>query len=150
MSVYHDYKCKKHGYFENNDPVCPRCGTTEVTRVFLKPPSYKSQRTKTADQTLRGLASDFKMTDIKSTREGEAQDGYFARNNKPEPRQPRPGDQAVWGGAKGLNMESLLRGNAIKSIHGESVGINPQEAGVSRGPMAASYIPDHEGLKIKK
>jgi len=30
------------------------------------------------------------------------------------------------------------------------VGIKPQEAGVNRGPMAASYIPDHEGLKIKK
>jgi hypothetical protein len=46
-------------------------------------------------------------------------------------------------------MKSVL-GGQLKSIMGESVGINPKEAGNLTGPKPASYIPDHENLTVPK
>jgi hypothetical protein len=45
--------------------------------------SVKGGRSKRNDDNIKGLARDFDMTNIKSTREGEAQDGYLTRNNAP-------------------------------------------------------------------
>jgi hypothetical protein len=149
--ILRDYKCDEHGFFESDVPVCPHGCTDSVFAVYLKAPGLKSDRTKKADDTLKGLASDFNMTDIKSTREGEHQTGYLARNASEEAkREPRPGDNAIWGGGfKGLNMQNILAGRAVQSIHGESVGLNPKDAGNLTGPKAASYMQDHEGLAIK-
>lgn len=171
MAVLHDYKCEKHGYFESLSAECPmKDCKAEVFKVFLKAPSLKSERTKKTDSTLKGLAQDFGMTNLKSTREGEHQEGYLSRNNsmsakelaaekekadflanqnQPQ-REARPGDAAIWGGGmNGLSMQSILAGNAVKSIHGEAVGINPKEAGNLTGPKAASYIADHDNLQVK-
>ena len=101
------------------------------------------------------------MTNIKTTRQGENQAGYYKRKNTtPDAevtsqnipsREPRPGDAAVWGGGfQGLNMKSVLAGRAARSIHGENVGMNPKDAGNLTGPKAASYIADQENLKISK
>lgn len=149
--ILRDYKCDEHGFFESDQPVCPQGCTDSVFAVYLKAPGLKSDRTKNADQTLQNLASDFNMTDIKSTREGEHQTGYLARNAAPEAkREPRPGDAAIWGGGfKGLNMQNILSGRAVQSIHGEPVGINPKDTGNLTGPKAASYMADHESLSIK-
>lgn len=147
MSVLHDYKCDKHGYFEDYQANCPRCGK-ESRRVYLKPPGIKSARTKGADSTLRQLASDYHMTDIRSAREGESQAGTFKHANVKE---GRPGDAAIWGGGfKGISLDSVVKGQVAKSIHGESVGVRPQDTGNLTGPKAASYLADHENLKIKK
>lgn len=155
MPVLHDYKCAKHGYFESMEPKCPMKDChEEVMVVFLQAPGMMSDGTKKNDQNLKQLASDFGMTNIKSTREGEAQDGYFTRNNKAstndEPREARPGDAALWGNQAGWNMGSLLKGGMFRSVAGENVGVNPKEAGNLTGPKAASYIADHENLSINK
>lgn len=155
--ILRDYKCDEHGFFENHEPVCPHGCTDSVFAVYLKAPGLTSDRTKKTDSTLQGLAQDFNMTDIKTTREGEHQTGYLARNvskeskkQMEEQKEARPGDAAIWGGGfKGLNMQSILSGRAVQSIHGEAVGINPKDAGNLTGPKAASYMADHEGLSIK-
>jgi hypothetical protein len=85
MAVLHDYKCSEHGFFEGFEPTCPHGCTENVMTVFLQAPSYKSDATKKNDKTLDNLASDFKMSDIKSTREGETQGNYLTRNNAPPP-----------------------------------------------------------------
>ena len=100
------------------------------------------------------------MTNIKSAKEGENQTGYYKRKNTTQdvevqsqniPREPRPGDAALWGGGmRGLSMKSILAGNAVRSIKGESVGMNPKDAGNLTGPKAASYIADQDNLKISK
>ena len=101
------------------------------------------------------------MTNIKSTKAGENQVGFYTRKNKTKekvevqthdiPREPRPGDAAIWGGGmQGLNMKSILSGNAIRSVHGESTGVRLKEMGNLTGPKAASYVADHENLQIKK
>jgi hypothetical protein len=165
MAVLHDYKCEKHGYFEARKPQCPMKGCeAEVLMVFLQAPGLVSERTKKNDKTVKQLAMDFDMSNIKSTREGENQAGFFTRKNKTskkdleresqaaaeQNREPRPGDSAIWGGKGGMNMGSILGGNQFRSVAGESVGFNPKSAGNLTGPKAASYIADHENLTVKK
>jgi hypothetical protein len=150
--ILKDFKCAEHGFFEGFYPVCPvgQC-VDNIWRVYLKPPAIKSDRTKRADQALNNLASDFKMTDIKSTREGDSQAGYYTRDNEPVPKEARPGDNAIWGGGmNGLTMGSIMSGQAVRPVRDESVGVRPSDVGNLTGPKTASYIPDHENLSIKK
>lgn len=174
MAALHDYKCEKHGYFESRKAECPMKGCTDtVHKVFLQAPGIKTERTKKADSTLKGLANDFGMTNLKSTREGEHQEGYFNRDNKMtsaqqqeladreqmaknQQKEGRPGDAAIWGGGfKGLDMNSVLSGRFNQPIgpslgkEAEQVGIMPSQAGNLTGPKPASYIADHENLSIK-
>lgn len=149
-----DYKCPTHGYFESDVAVCfvDDC-EANVMRVHLRAPGFKSERTKGIDTKAKQLAMDYKMTNIKTAREGENQAGYYTRNNeKPveQPRESRPGDAAIWGGGAGMSMQSLLRGGAIKPVRDEAVGFNPRDAGNLTGPKVASYVPDHENLVINK
>lgn len=160
--VLKDYHCSEHGYFEGWEEKCPIKGCQgAVSVVFLQPVSIKSERTKKADKTLKGLAQDFGMTDIKSTKEGEHQSGYIKRNNKQSEKQrqleleaaaakeARPGDAAIWGGAGGMSLQSVM-GGQFKPIRDESVSVVPKSVGNLTGPKAASYIADHENLTIKK
>jgi hypothetical protein len=148
MAIKRDYNCRKHGFFEAWEAVCPQGCTTGIKIALLKAPGMISGRTKSADQTVKGLAQDFGMTNLKSTREGEHQEGYLTRNNAPPP-EPRPGAGVIWGGDSRYSMQNVLAGGAVRSVRGESVGFNPQEAGNLRGPQAASFMQDHEGLKVK-
>jgi hypothetical protein len=119
--------------------------------VFLKPVALKSDKTKQADRNLKGLAQDFQMSDIKSTRSGDTQSGYHHHNvpEEPKEKEARPGDAAIWGGNfQNINMQAALAGQVAKSVRGESVGVNPKDAGNLTGPKAASYISDHENLAI--
>lgn len=166
MAVLNDYLCETHGIYESWDGICKTCGV-KGTKVFLGAPAFHGSRTKNIDKTLSGLAKEFQMTDIKSTREGEFQSGYLSRNNKALNKEEtamvqahaekkyanqRPGDSAIWGGGfQGLNMGSVLSGQAVKSINGESVGVRPSEAGITRGPTTdpKATFRDHENLKVK-
>lgn len=164
MAALKDYKCEKHGYFESRKAECPMKGCDATVHVvFLQAPGVKSDRTKNTDKTLRGLAKDFGMTNIKSTREGEHQTGYLSRNNimtekdraaeaeaaALKNREARPGDAAIWGGAGGMDMNSIIGGNMFRPVADETVGINPKAAGNLTGPKAASYIADHDNLQVK-
>ena len=163
--VLKDYHCTEHGYFEGWEDRCPMKGCHgDVSVVFLRPVAIKSERTKRSDAALEGMAKEFQMTDIKSTREGENQSGFFTRKNKTSkkqlekeakeaaerPREPRAGDAAIWGGDSRFSMSSLLRGNAIRPIRDEAVSLNPKAVGNLTGPQTASYIADHENLALKK
>jgi hypothetical protein len=166
MAVVHDYKCDLHGFFESREAVCPEGCTENVKKVFLRPPAYKSDKTKRTDKTVRGLAQDFDMSNIKSTREGENQAGFYTRKNKTSKKQldaeraeadhrqrqeeQRPGRAAIWGGGfKGITMGSALSGQVTRPVAGESVGFNPKDAGNLTGPKASSYVADHENLQVK-
>ena len=135
----------------------------EVAIVYLQPVGLVSDGTKKNDKTIKQLAMDFDMTNIKSTREGENQSGFFTRKNKTSkkqlekeaaiasqrPREPRPGDSAIWGGDNRYSLGNVIKGGAVRSVMGESVGMNPRDAGNLTGPKAASYIADHENLQVK-
>jgi hypothetical protein len=165
MAVLKDYKCDKHGYFESREPKCPMKNCSEeVYVVFLQAPGLMSDSTKKNDKTVKQLAMDFDMTDIKSTREGENQGGFFTRKNKTSkkqlqkeakeaaerPREPRPRDAAIWGGDSRYSMSNLLRGNAVRPVRDEAVSILPRDVGNLTGPKMASYTADHENLSLKK
>lgn len=165
MPVLHDYKCPRHGYFESMKAQCPMKDChEEVFVVYLQPPGLMSDKTKKNDKTIKQLAMDFDMTNVKSAREGENQAGFFTRKNKTskrqlekeaaavaeQNRQPRPGDAAIWGGDSRYSMSNVLKGGAVRSVAGESVTFNPKDAGNLTGPKTASYIADHEQLKIKQ
>jgi hypothetical protein len=142
-----------------------------ISIIHLKPVGTRSAKTAKTDKTLDGLAKDFGMTNIKSTKEGEHQTGYLKRNNKlsdkeyaeataasehfetqnesQKQKEGRAGDAAIWGNGGNINMKSVL-GGQFKSVAGESVGINPREAGNLTGPKPASYYADHENLTVPK
>jgi hypothetical protein len=111
---------------------------------------------------LKGLAKDFGMTNLKSTREGESQTGYHTRNNKPVSKQeqefanqPPKGYEAAnnggvnWGGAAGMSMPSVLAGTAVKSVYGEPTGFNPRNVEGLTGPKPNMIMRDHENLSLK-
>ena len=168
MAILRDYYCESHGVFEAWEAECPmkHCKAT-ISIIHLKPVGMKSAKTAKTDKTLEGLAKDFQMTDIQSTKAGEHQKGYLKRNNKlsdkeyaeataaqehvesQRAKEGRVGDGALWGNGGNISMKSVL-GGQFKSVMGESVGINPKEAGNLSGPKPASYIPDHENLSIPK
>jgi len=138
MSVLHDYKCPVHGYFESREAVCP-AGCDDVQLVFLQPVGLKSDSTKHNDKTLKQLALDFKMSDIKSTREGEAQPPRHATPNNPFA--PRWGSPAEVGG---YNLNSIA-GEAVSGMR----AVKDSGANLS-GPKIGSYYADHENLTIQK
>lgn len=152
MAVLKTYICSKHGEFDawNEGAVrCPAAKCRCKPREMVSAPAIRtSTRTADMDKTLTGLAKDFKMTDIKSTKEGDSQSGYLTRNNTT--KEPRPGDSVMWGSQGSFSMQNIMGGNAFRSVRGESVGVKPTEVGVKRGPTTASYIADHENLKIDK
>jgi hypothetical protein len=145
-------------------------GTISV--VHLKPVGMKSARTKKADESLKGLAQDFKMTDIKATREGEHQTGYLTRNNKLSQKEldfangalaeeerhmkannePRPGDAAMWGNAGNISIKSVM-GGQFKPVRDEQVSIMPNQAsptGKLSGPVAGNgTMKDPDNLQVK-
>jgi len=83
MAVLHDYHCATHGYFESRTPKCPMKGCNEeVLQVFLQAPGLISQKTKFTDKSTKQLAIEFGMSDIKTTREGEHQEGFLTKKNK--------------------------------------------------------------------
>ena len=151
MAVLKDYHCTKHGIFEAWEPQCPmkHC-EGELSVVFLQPVSVGSSATKKADQSLQNLASDYKMDNVRSTRADEHQTGFIARNNAPPPEpEYRPGNAALWGQQGPFDMKSIMKGGAFKSVNGESVGMNPKDAGNLTGPRPSVVINDHENLKIQ-
>ena len=124
----------------------------EVSIVYLQAVGTMSDGTKKNDKTIKQLAMDFDMTNIKSTREGENQSGFFTRKNKTSkkqlekeaaiasqrPREPRPGDAAIWGGDNRYSLGNVIKGGAVRSVMGESVGMNPRDAGNLTGLQVKS------------
>jgi hypothetical protein len=105
--------------------------------VFLTPVKVKSDRTKGSDKTLEQLAIDFNMSDIKSVREGEAQPPRLTKQDNPFAVQ--------WGSPGAISNYNTA------SIAGENVnGLSAFKQARPGGPKTASYIQDHEGLKISK
>ena len=164
MAVLKDYYCDAHGIFEAWEAKCPMKNCKgELSVVFLKPVGLKSDKTKKTDKTVKQLAIDYDMTDIKSTKEGEYQTGYMKRNNKlsdkefaqatdamnAQNKEARPGDAAIWGAGGNISMKSVM-GGQFKSVNGESVGINPKSAGNLAGPRPASYMADPDNLQVSK
>lgn len=161
--ILRDYHCTQHGYFEGWQDKCPiKSCSGEISIVHLKPVGLKSDRTKNADKTLAGLAKEFDMTDIKSTREGEHQSGYITRNNTATTEehdraieaasQAQPeyqaGNNVLWGNQGAVNMQSIM-GGMYKPVADEAVSVVPKAVGATKGPRTASYIADHENLKVK-
>ena len=152
MAILNRFICSKHGEFDawSDDAVrCPKPKCRCKPRQQVSGPAiHTSGATPRIDGTLNKLASDFKMTNIASAREGENQSKHFSHAQNP--RESRPGDSVMWGNQGGMNRASILKGGSFQSVRGESVGVKPSEVGVKKGPIAASYIADHENLKIEK
>lgn len=132
--ILNDYKCEMHGFFESDKPICPH-GCDTVQKVFLQPVGMIGDTTKFNDTTLRGLAADYGMTDIKSVREGEAQPPRLA------PPQNNP-FAVQWG-----NPSQISNFNT-KSIAGENPNGLASAGGKFKAPTTASYIGDHQNLKL--
>lgn len=136
MSILRQYTCPKHGLVECFDDS-PHCRVKRCKLDLIEMPSAPRivhQQTKNIDRTARQLASDYGMTNIKSTREGEAQKGG----------DPPPGSGVIWGQTAGgrMNLEAALKGQLARPINGEGVGIRRGEMGPLPGPAASKATVD--------
>jgi len=114
-----------------------------VQMVFLQAVGMKSDSTKHADTTLRELAKDYGMSDIKSSREGDHQQHALLGNKQAS--QPQNPFAVQWGNPKQLGNYNL------NSIRGETVGglSAVKESGIAlRKPTPSVVIRDHENLKL--
>jgi hypothetical protein len=158
MGILRDYKCEEHGYFTAWEPKCEHCDR-EVYSVILKAPTMRDSvvggRSKKNDNNIKQLAKDFGMTNIKSTREGEAQDGYLTRNNAEKSAQERDFEVqqkmngVIWGGDQRYSMNAMLQGGMVKSAMGEAVGFNPKDANLPKTLPTVVHANDPT-LKIDK
>jgi hypothetical protein len=140
MAVLKEFKCLAHGFFDGWEPKCPHgcTGDELIMRVFLTPVGTQSDATRHNDSTLKSLAGEYGMTDIKSVREGEAQPGRF--------QQPQNPYAVKWGSPSEIGNYNTA------SIRGESVnGLqSAKETGRINPLMPASVIKDHQNLQIEK
>lgn len=142
--VIKEWKCDEHGFFEATEAMCPHGCVKGINQVFLTPVAYKTSKTKNIDKTTQQLAMDFNMSDIKSVREGERQPPRLQpTQDKNAP--PRP-TGVMWGNPTSIGQYGL-RPVAGESVNGLAA-LRDQGAQLTR-PKAASYIADHENLKIK-
>ena len=141
MAVLHDYKCLAHGYFEAWEARCPKgCDGEAIVKVFLQAVGTKSDSTRHADSTLKGLANEYGMSDIKSTREGEAQPARFGQQQQVNPY------AVQWANP------SQITGYNTRPIADESVnGLQlAKETGKINQLRPSIVQNDHENLSIQK
>lgn len=70
MGVTHDFECVAHGVFESRAkrPKCPKgCSAGFVTKVFLTPPNFGSQRVRTSDKLVKEMAEAQGLSDISTS-----------------------------------------------------------------------------------
>jgi len=169
MGVLKDYMCTEHGVFESREAKCPiKFCTGDLSVIFLQPVAIKSEKTKRNDKNLKQLALEFDMTDIKSTRAGEHQDGYLKRKNKLSDKEFAQAGEAMahnqkmqdeqlvqqrlsgamWGNGGNINLKSVM-GGQFRPVADESVSVLLKSVGqfVPPRPGAGTQV-DHEGLKI--
>lgn len=65
MGIKHEFRCLAHGLFESDVAVCPRGGCTTVEKVFITPRGIATGGSARIDATLRTLAGDFGLSNMK-------------------------------------------------------------------------------------
>lgn len=66
-----EYVCAAHGDFEAYSATCPHgCPEKFVKQEIRTAPAYRSPKTGFTDHTLKGLAADFGLSDVKNDKAG--------------------------------------------------------------------------------
>jgi hypothetical protein len=106
MAALNDYRCAAHGAFESREARCPYgCPASFVKIEFNQAPAYHNGRTRNIDRTLRGIAADHGLTDMKndpkggksvmeSLRSGKIQQSKWLNVDHAEPGFSRRGEPA--------------------------------------------------------
>jgi hypothetical protein len=139
MAVLKSYQCQEHDILMHGNRLAriamlcqSKCSSN------LSASSQSALRAPTASS--KGLAQDFKMTNIKSTREGRAPDRIPQAQQRPAvqtrarvPKANRLGKEAaergvMWGGGPNINMGQALSGSLAKPV-GPSIGREAESVG---------------------
>lgn len=84
MAVLKEYRCQEPNcgrLFDSTVPSCIHCGSTNVKRIFLTPPGFKSDKTKMQDSSLEHLTESYGLTDY---------------SNNPNTRHDAPKSPGMW------------------------------------------------------
>jgi hypothetical protein len=143
MAILRVYLCPKHGVSEcfDDEPRCRIKRCKADLQEMIASPAIIHRSTKRTDATVAQLAADYKMTDVKSTREGEAQKGGEQK-----------GKGVLWGQMGKVGLDQIVKGGPPRPIHDEPVGLQRREMGTLTGPLDRGVIVrrDHENLKVDK
>lgn len=73
MSVWKEWECPVHGYFESTHPICPEISCVEDCRqVFLTPPTISDGTLKRFDASTKKSVDMMGLGNIRTARAGEA------------------------------------------------------------------------------
>lgn len=68
-----EFSCKAHGNFESYSAQCPHgCPARFVKQEIRTAPAYRSAGTKFTDSTLRTLAADYGLTNLKNDKDSSS------------------------------------------------------------------------------
>lgn len=71
MSVLREYRCAAHGPYEAYAPVCQFCGNGFFVKQEIRTaPAFRRKNMKFIDGTLRSIADDHGLTDLKNDPKG--------------------------------------------------------------------------------
>jgi hypothetical protein len=75
--ILFDWRCAVHGDFEGSHAICPHlgCDSGQVTKIFLKAPGSRSDKTRRFDAGIRKSAESMGLSNFRSARAGEAAHG---------------------------------------------------------------------------
>lgn len=124
MAVIKEWKCQSCGFFESAYPVCIRCGSEEVLRVFLTAPSFKCDKTKFVDAQTRHFVKNSSLADYTnnpSTIHAKRNDAIWKDMPKVNGRMNLAGELAsiVGGGLNIADLKPFLGGQYEAIRHAE-------------------------------
>lgn len=72
MSVWKEWECPLHGYFEGTHPLCPEIGcVADCKQVFLTPPTISDGTLKRFNEGLKKSSDSYGINNFRSARAGE-------------------------------------------------------------------------------
>lgn len=117
MKPLHDWSCLAHGDFENSSGQCPHgCSNRMVQKIFLKPPAYHNGFYSGADKTLRTLADDYKMGDVRQKYGEPAQVTDWRQNALNGQTVAVPFQSGATAIKDTITKHGVLPGNALKDM----------------------------------
>jgi hypothetical protein len=134
MAITREFRCAAHGPFESKrtNPKCPRgCSARFVSQEFRTPPAIGGVA-RHVDRELNHLASDYRLTDIRNSPEGDSVMTTLRKGRNWAPS---------WGDVKHAEPGFSSRGEKSPTVSPAAYGAAPTEALQSVKPMFTGPKP---------
>lgn len=161
MAVLKEYRCQDPRcgrLFDSFVPSCIHCGTTNVKRVFLTPPGFKSDKTKLQDSSIEHLTASYHLSDFsnnQSTKHDPDRPAGAWVNTQSELGDLRTlvnDPSLALGGAKMAAPNSRMKNGSVDTrafagMGGDEIIANTQERGKDDRTQLETTVKAELGIK---